>query len=508
MQFGAVDFLHSVIGEATDTFTQTEVEEVDIALKNAEKGSGSSSSDTRGGGDGTRGFLGLGGSSSKGAADFISSIAKLPVVGDGLASQARDLKSQSDAQERENLSRASGGSNPNVVPGMSPDFDPVKTAGRIYPILQFRDKIVKTISRGIEKVPGLKKLLDHISETLTAFIMGLLAPYIRPIIKAVSKQLKDGSSGIISASARSQHEPWDNPRCSDPTHSMLAKDHFTNVLNSCAGRVAVTILQYSVPRILYAWEHTSVPVDEICNDILQAFHHPALRNERTDIQRDMFRTVRKWADEHPRRNQLENVLSSQSVRAGKNHILNQKQHGDQDGHNYHGGDHSHSHGALESMLGKFGHGKVAGSLWSQVKTRDMDAMEGRDRAPMSHSPVPPQQSFDYGQNPSYQQQSGGYNAPPPNPGPYDSGYGAPPPAPHYGYGPAPPQGYGAPPGPPPGYGGPPGPPQGYGAPPPGGYAPPPGPPQGYGAPPPGHYPPPGGPPPSGWQQYPGQGPRY
>lgn len=220
------------------------MDEVDIALKNAEK---DVSINRSGGGDGSRGFLGIGGGSSKGPADFISLVDKLPGVGDGFAAQARDLKAKSEAQERENSTRASSGPNQNLVPGMSPDFDPVKTAGRIYPILQFRDKIVKAISRGIAKVPGLEKLLDHISETLTAFILGLLAPFIRPIIQQVSKSLKEGSSGIISASARSQLEPWDNPRCSDPTHSMLAKDHFTNVLNSCAGRVAVTVLQYAVP---------------------------------------------------------------------------------------------------------------------------------------------------------------------------------------------------------------------------------------------------------------------
>jgi hypothetical protein len=59
--------------------------------------------------------------------------------------------------------------------------------------------------------------------------------------------LKDGSSGVISASAHSQLEPWTNSHCTDPTHSMLSKDHFTNVLNSCAGRIAATILQYVVP---------------------------------------------------------------------------------------------------------------------------------------------------------------------------------------------------------------------------------------------------------------------
>jgi hypothetical protein len=239
--FGAVDFLHSVIGEASDHFTQSEVDEVDVALKNAEANRGG------GGGSTDRGFLTPG--SGGGGMDFISLVSKLPGEGDSFASQARQLKAMSDAQEQENQSqeRTRSKDNQNLVPGMSPDFDPVKTAGQIYPILQFRDRIVKAISRGISKIPGLEKLLEHISETLTAFVLGLLAPFIRPIINQVSKVLKDGSSGIITASSKSQLEPWENPRCSDPTHSMLSKDHFTNVLNSCAGRVAATILQYATP---------------------------------------------------------------------------------------------------------------------------------------------------------------------------------------------------------------------------------------------------------------------
>lgn len=236
--FGAVDFLHSVIGEANDHFTQSEVDEVDVALKNAEGArSGPVATGDRGLFDGS------------GPTDFISLLSKLPDVGTGFASEARDLKEASEAQERENRQnqQRTRADNANVVPGMSPDFDPVKTAKRIYPILMFRDKIVKAISRGIAKVPGLEKLLEHISETLTAFVLGLLAPFIRPIINSVTKVLKEGSSGIISASSKSQLEPWENNRCSDPTHSMLSKDHFTNILNSCAGRVAATILQYAVP---------------------------------------------------------------------------------------------------------------------------------------------------------------------------------------------------------------------------------------------------------------------
>lgn len=154
----------------------------------------------------------------------------------------------SAAQEQENT-RASSGTNTNIVPGMSPNFDPVKVSGQIYPILAFRDKIVRSINNMISKIPGLESLLEHISETLTAFVLGLLAPFIRPIINQVSKALKEGSSGLIETSAKAQFEPWTNPHCDNPTHSMLSKDHFTNILNSCGGRVAGTILQYVVPYV-------------------------------------------------------------------------------------------------------------------------------------------------------------------------------------------------------------------------------------------------------------------
>ncbi|KAK8923049.1 hypothetical protein H634G_03531 [Metarhizium anisopliae BRIP 53293] len=480
--FGAVDFLHSVIGEANDHFTQSEVDEVDVALKNAEGArSGPVATGDRGLFDGS------------GPTDFISLLSKLPDVGTGFASEARDLKEASEAQERENRQnqQRTRADNANVVPGMSPDFDPVKTAKRIYPILMFRDKIVKAISRGIAKVPGLEKLLEHISETLTAFVLGLLAPFIRPIINSVTKVLKEGSSGIISASSKSQLEPWENNRCSDPTHSMLSKDHFTNILNSCAGRVAATILQYAVPRVIFAWENPNVPVDEVVNDVIRAFHHPALRSENIEIQRDMFQTVRMWADQHPRRHELERILSSESVKTGKNHILNGAKSGSSGG--------GHSHSAFDA-LSQLGHGKVAGSLWSQVRTRDLDSMSGNDGEQaanyVSNSPAP--ETSKMPTPPSYTSTSGGGEAASymNEPNTFQAGYNAPPPPGQY-Y-----QGYGQqpPPGGPQGYPGT----QQYGAPPPGQWQQPP---QGYGGPPPQGYPPYGQGQPPSWNQYPGQG-RY
>lgn len=331
--FGMVDFFHSVLGEATDHFTQSEVNEMDIALGDAQANSS-------------------GGSLSA----FTGLLGKIPGTKD-LIAEAEELKRRSDAQQYanqhggqrtgyahetsrglddygsavgrdlgESLSRASGPSQPSTsggpagpgLPGM-PDFDPKKTVAQIYPILQFRDNVVRKLSSIIEKIPGLEALVEKVTETLTIFVMSLLAPFIRPIINAASNSLQAGSSSVIDASGKHQFEPWTNPHCTDPTHSMLSKDHFSNILNEPAGRVASAILKYVAPRVLYAWEHPEVPEQQVLDDCLRVFHHPALRDMHNEAHRTMFEAVQNWAHSRPDRGaSLNDILSSEGVRAGKN----------------------------------------------------------------------------------------------------------------------------------------------------------------------------------------------
>ena len=502
--FGVVDFLHSVLGEATDHFAQTEVEQMDTALKDAEaqsKASGGARS-------------GPGGSQ---LSSITSLLSQVPGTGN-LARQAQDLQAQSDAQERATAGQgvttqfqgppgsSTGPPGPNI-PGTN--FDPKKTAAQIYPILEFRDKVVKAISATIEKIPGLEALVEKITDTLTLFVLSLLAPFIRPIIDAVSKQLKTGSTGVIDASGRHQYEPWTDPHCTDPTHSLLSKDHFSNILNEPAGQVASTILQYVAPRVIYAWQNPDIPVEQVLNDVIRVFHHPAIRDHNCEVHRDMFSTVERWARGRPDggRN-LDLLLSSQSVKDGKNHTVPQSQQ-------------SHSHGGLPSMpglpnmgnvpgMGKiFGagsHSKVAGAPWEALaRSREApDAGPGQG-FPESESipaafpgtqtefdntrpptgpeagyagPQDPQNPYAQSQYPSQgapsqpyydggQQFQQGY--PGPQGSPYPPGGGYPPPQPQYGYQGQPQYGYdpNAPPpqqqygyqGPPPsqqyGYGGPP-----------------------------------------------------
>lgn len=369
--FGGVDFLHSVLGEANDHITQTEVEEMDAALSQAQGGQGGNAS-------GSRGFGGP--SSGGGGSDLISLLAKVPGTG-GLIQEANDLKAASDAEAARqagggySASRADptfaappgsegGPPGPNV-PGT--DIDPQAAIKKIYPILAFRDKVVRTISNIVSKIPGLEKMIETISERVTLFIMGLLAPYIKPIIAAASNSLKTGSSTVVDASAKQQYLVWDDPHCTDPTHSMLSKDHFSNILNQPAGELASAILQYVAPRVVYAMDHPDVPENEVLDDVCRIFHHPAIRDNNLEAHRNMFATVENWV--HHQRDpshRLNSILSSESVKAGKNHVVQDMtgfpnpqgghSHGGPGGHGGHG-----SAGGIGGMLSSFSNSGSSGN---------------------------------------------------------------------------------------------------------------------------------------------------
>ncbi|KAJ9198618.1 hypothetical protein DTO164E3_5089 [Paecilomyces variotii] len=461
--FGMVDFFHSVLGEATDHFTQSEVNEMDIALGNAEANASSGPLNN------LTGLLG-----------------KIPGTKD-LVTEAQHLKQVSDAQEYANSSRGvhmgypdtgssrgfeaqgpgydqgsgwavedpysqsrapgpggitpqTGGKPPSGLPGL-PDFDPQKTIKQIYPILQFRDKVVRTVSSIIEKIPGLETLVEKISETVTVFVMSLLAPFIRPIINAASKSLQTGSAGVIDASGQHQYEPWTDPHCTDPTHSLLSKDHFSNILNEPAGNVAAEILKYAASRVLYAWQHIDIPVEKVMDDIMHIFHHPALRDMNNEVHRNMFEAVQNWVHSRPDRGaSFNDILSAEGVRAGKNQTG-----GDAHGHGHsHGAGHSHG-GSSFPALGGAGAGYSHGS-YPQAQSSGGSSLpwEKLNKLPIPGlselSKIEGKLSSFLGGGSSREAESRPYpgeHQPAPPPGGQYGGYQQPPPPQQYGAGPGP-----------------------------------------------------------------------
>jgi len=100
---------------------------------------------------------------------------------------------------------------------------------QIYPIIEWHDEIMLAITKAIESIPILPELIEQFEEELNKLVFSLLAPFVLPIINQIKTELNTGSSEIIQSSKDKQLIVFNDDRSSDPTHSMLSKDHFSNV---------------------------------------------------------------------------------------------------------------------------------------------------------------------------------------------------------------------------------------------------------------------------------------
>ena len=419
-----------MLGEATDHVTQAEVNQSEVDQMNAAltQASASQTAGKRSADPASR------------AAGLTDLLAQVPGTG-GLIQEAVQLQADSDAQavENERMTSSTQGYNTSyapygneygaaaranepgqqtfqgppkpAIPGTN--IDPKQAIAKIYPLLLFRDKVVRTIAGIVSKIPGLEKFIETVSEKVTLFIMGLLAPYVKPIIAAATNGLKQGSGTVVDASAKQQYLVWTDPQSSDPTHSMLSKDHFSNVLNNPAGQLAAVILQYVAPRVIYGWDHPEVPEQEILNDVGRVFHHPAIRDQNIEVHREMFGVVEKWARSRPHNApDLNQILNSDSVKAGRNHTVQNVQQSTQGLQNqlHQLGTSSHSATAGGPLANFLGGGRRDLDLESET-TGQQGGYSGYEQSSYSQQPQQPAgfASGDVNAYPTAYQQ--GYEAP-------------------------------------------------------------------------------------------------
>lgn len=103
--------------------------------------------------------------------------------------------------------------------------------GQIMPVIRFHDDIMKTVGGALDNIPVLPKIVDQLEEQLSIFVFSIMAPFIVPLIRQIRNELRTGSEEIIQSSDNQQHIVFNDAGSSDPTHSMLSKDHFSNVCN-------------------------------------------------------------------------------------------------------------------------------------------------------------------------------------------------------------------------------------------------------------------------------------
>lgn len=225
--FGGVDFLHSVMGEFSDKVTQSELQELEGTIQQSRK------QDT---------------SLLK---QLLNQIPSGIFGGKDHANEADQLQANAQAAEMQTLQIS-----PKQPEAFTQQVEEV--CKQIYPILEFHDNIMQGITEAIEHIPILPQLLDKLQEQLNVFVFSLIAPFVLPIIKQVKAELTTGSSEVIQSSREKQLIVFNDDHCTDPTHSMLSKDHFSNVLNEPAGKVASEVLKWVVPQIVACWDDPSI----------------------------------------------------------------------------------------------------------------------------------------------------------------------------------------------------------------------------------------------------------
>ncbi|KAM0343170.1 hypothetical protein ACHAPU_008763 [Fusarium lateritium] len=293
--FGGVDFLHSVTGEVSDKLTQNEIEELEGTLQ---QGANSDTSMLR---------------------DLLD---KIPdgIFGDKHQSERVDeLQNNAATAQMENTS---------VSPRDPEEFTQYiqNVFKQVMPAIEFHDDIMKSISGALERIPVLPKIIEQLEEQLSVFIFSIIAPFIVPLIQQIRNELKTGSDEIIASSENQQHIVFNDDRSTDPTHSMLSKDHFSNILNEIAGRNAASVVQWVVPQLMDAIDDESVDVDRLLDDIVDGvMHHPAQRelgNRKVQEGRNRsFEGVKKWWDQmgDQQREDYRRKLTRDGVQNGQNH---------------------------------------------------------------------------------------------------------------------------------------------------------------------------------------------
>jgi hypothetical protein len=85
-------------------------------------------------------------------------------------------------------------------------------------------------------------------------------------LKEVANVLTKQSKAVVDEDA-AQFEVFDDAYASDPTHSMLSKDHFDNILNEPAGKVAEVVVRHTVELVVEAWSDSNVDIESTLNDV-------------------------------------------------------------------------------------------------------------------------------------------------------------------------------------------------------------------------------------------------
>ncbi|KAI1864769.1 hypothetical protein JX265_008493 [Neoarthrinium moseri] len=221
------------------------------------------------------------------------------------------------AQEGKSLSESdSDSSGPGAEGITNPNF----LWQTIEPIFYLHDRMRKWLHEGTEEVDesttdiSSNQLGDYTNQLVFRFLAVMIESSVKELRNAVKAAKDRVDQEAAKASSAAVYE--DNSDASDPSHSDLSKDHFSNVLNQPAGLVATVTTNWTVQQVVKCWDDPKIDAEKVIEEILSIMHHPAFPKNKTSIQQYMFDTIKNWWEQNPpeEKDRLRSKLTKESVR--------------------------------------------------------------------------------------------------------------------------------------------------------------------------------------------------
>ncbi|KAJ4483403.1 heterokaryon incompatibility protein HET-C, partial [Lentinula aciculospora] len=261
--FGSSDFIHSLLGEATDHLSQASVTDLN---KEFDKARATQQRSGPGGGTDPATVL----------RDLFFSMP---------GGSGNEMSREMDSVQRIRAGPQQGGKRPE-------DMNPQELHAVLWQVLTFRDSVAKKIEKTIERIPGLGPLIEKIMDSVSVFVFTTLEPFVKPLLQTATSELQSVSGEVIDN--QDQYEVFNDPRASDPTHSFLSKDHFNLILNEPAGHLARIIVIHTVTVVVKAWDDRNVNVHELTEDVVSCMFHPDFHTRSSKIQGEMMHYMQTW----------------------------------------------------------------------------------------------------------------------------------------------------------------------------------------------------------------------
>ncbi|KAI0457301.1 heterokaryon incompatibility Het-C [Xylaria acuta] len=220
----------------------------------------------------------------------------------------------------------------NTPDGITNPTNPSAFWQAIEPVFYFHDRMSKWMQESAQESGeiGQGESRSQLGDETNQLVFQFLTVIIESAVKELRNAVKAAKEKVDEEAAKSKAAEvyQDGSSASDPSHSDLSKDHFSNVLNQAAGLVATVTTNWATQQVVRCWDNPTLDADRIVDEILTVLHHPAFPKRKTIIQQYMFEEVKKWwertsAEEKDR---LRRQLTRESVQARghENHELTLK----------------------------------------------------------------------------------------------------------------------------------------------------------------------------------------